>query len=279
MERIVAIITPKEKNRWTNEYLISLTDLYRLVSYLNVFGFFDILFLGNTGEGSKLNIKEARKILEFAEEYKYIMKKKNREGKVIINITRNKKQEVLEVMKNSEWCDFFMINKKELSYKDLFYIITKAKKPVIYYLTIKDNYYDENLLRKLLKEENVVGVKDSLKDNYRERKKIIEDSGRIYYFGRDLNFLKEKKGNLISGTLQLFPELWKKERYDIIEKIVKKIEEKEKFIEFPKICKYMLSETPPFIPLVKNHDIRKEEIEMLRDLKEYYINLKKKYKF
>ena len=272
MERIVAIVTPKEKNRWTNEYLVSLTDLERLISYLGIYGFHDILFLGYTGEYNRLSLDEAKTIIEFAEEYKCKIKKK---GNVVINISRDTKEEVFELMKLSEFCDYFMISKNNLSNNGFFEIINKCKKPVIYYLKKDEN----ELLYYLLNEEKIIGIKDSLKGKYEERKKKIESYGKIYYFGDDLNFLKEKKGNIISGTIQLFPQLWKEEKYDLIEKIVEKIEEKKKDVDFPKICKYMLSFSPPFVPLIKGDDLDEETIKKLEEIKDFYIELKRKYKF
>jgi dihydrodipicolinate synthase/N-acetylneuraminate lyase len=278
MEKIAAIVTPKEKNKWSNELLISQSSFYSLLHYLNTFGFFDILFLGYTGEWDKLSLKEAREVLDMAEEYKCELRKGGKEGKVMVNVTRNKKEESLELMRSCELVDFIMIERNGLENKDLFLMIRNSKKPIIYYLK-KEGDNKNEFLEYLLTEEKILGIKDSLKEGYEERKKIVENYGKKYYFGNDLNFLKEKKGNLISGTIQLFPQLWKEERYEIIEKIVEKILEKEEDVEFPKICKYMLSYSPPFVPLIKNDDLEEETIKKLEDLKDFYIKLKKENKF
>jgi dihydrodipicolinate synthase/N-acetylneuraminate lyase len=278
MEKIAAIVTPKEKNKWSNELLISQSSFYSLLHYLNTFGFFDILFLGYTGEWDKLSLKEAREVLDIAEEYKCELRKRKKEGKVMVNVTRNKKEESLELIRNCELVDFIMIERNGLENKDLFLMIRNSKKPIIYYLK-KERDNKNEFLEYLLTEEKILGIKDSLKEGYEERKKIVENCGKKYYFGNDLNFLKEKKGNLISGTIQLFPQLWKEERYEIIEKIVEKILEKEEDVEFPKICKYMLSYSPPFVPLIKNDDLEEETIKKLEDLKDFYIKLKKENKF
>jgi dihydrodipicolinate synthase/N-acetylneuraminate lyase len=278
MEKIAAIVTPKEKNKWSNELLISQSSFYSLLHYLNAFGFFDILFLGYTGEWDKLSLKEAREVLDIAEEYKCELRKRGKEGKVMVNVTRNKKEESLELMRSCELVDFIMIERNGLENKDLFLMIRNSKKPIIYYLK-KEKDNKNEFLEYLLTEEKILGIKDSLKEGYEERKKIVENCGKKYYFGNDLNFLKEKKGNLISGTIQLFPQLWKEERYEIIEKIVEKILEKEKDVEFPKICKYVLSYSPPFVPLIKNDDLEEETIKKLEDLKDFYIKLKKENKF
>jgi len=276
--KVAAIVTPKEKNRWDNKFYIAINDLYSLTNYLNTFGFFDILFLGYTGEGYELSMDEVKEVLKFAEEYKFKIKKK---GKVIINITRNEKKEIKEIMEMGEWCDYFMINRNNLDNKSFFSIIKNSKKPIIYYLSCLSEEKDKKkeFLEFLINEEKIVGIKDSLEEGWEDRKRMIEGYGKVYFFGRDLNFLKEKKGNVISGTIQLFPQLWREERYDLIERIVKKIEEKEKEVRFPEICKYFLSYSPPFVPLIKGDDVKEENLKKLEDLKEFYVDLKRKNKF
>lgn len=269
---VVALVTPKTINRWTEEELIDYQSLERLVSYLSLY-FDNFLFLGFTGEFNLLSLKEAIDIIKFAKEFKW-----KREKKVIINITRPNKEETEKLIKESYFADFLMIlfPYKDISYDDGIRIIKENNKPFIFYNSQLINLTKKEI-EKILKEKNVYGIKDSCYNNYKERIKIVEKYKKKYFCGMDKIFLEEikkgKKLDLISGTLNFLSELWKKEKYDKIEEIVKKIEEIENYISFPTIAKYALSY---FYPLINfNEKLPESSLKKLEELLEIYKKIKK----
>lgn len=277
MEYVVALVTPKTLNRWNGKELVDKNSLWRLTSYLSLY-FDSFLFLGFSGEFNILQMEEAKEIIKFAEEIKFINKEKI---KIIINVSRNNKEETYELIKKSDFADFLMIlfPYKNISYDDGMKIIKETKKPFIFYYSPLIKNLTRKELENIIKEKNVFGIKDSISFNYEERIMLAKKYKKEYFCGIDRIFLKElKKGNklkLISGTLNFIPDFWKNQQYEKIEKIIEMIEKIENYISFPAIAKYCLSTSPPFYPLI-NYNIKLSDfqIKKLEELAELYKKLK-----
>ncbi|MEM1577778.1 MAG: dihydrodipicolinate synthase family protein [Candidatus Pacearchaeota archaeon] len=271
---VVALVTPKTLNRWDKKEIIDYQSFYRLTDYLSLF-FDNFLFLGFTGEFYNLSLEEAEGIIKFAEEFKFRKKDK----KIIINVTRKNFEETMKLIEKSDFSDFLMIifPYNDISYEDGIRIIKKTKKKFIFYYSKLITDLTNEKLEEIIKQENVIGIKDSIFDNslYQEKIKLVEKYNKKYFCGIDKIWLNEFKNgknlDLISGTLNFIPHLWKKGEYSKIEKIVNKIEEIEKYIPFPHIAKYCLSVSPPFYPLInENLKFNEEQIKKLKELEELY---------